>query len=105
MAARTERQNVIVAEELREQVTWAVNPVDLEDRNSLAKLLFQADCQTSVGALRALRGPHYVESLFRKLTGHGFEGWGGRRASRGVQPAVSLDGSGLSAKKRYNLLG
>ena len=104
--ARTERQNVIVAEELRGRVTWAVNPVDLEDRNSLAKLLFQGDCHEPVAALRAVQGPKYAEAVFRKLTAQSFEGkWGGRRASRGGQPAVSLDGSGRSAKKRYNLLG
>ena len=34
------------------EVSWLQNPRSLEDRNSLAKLLFQADCKDPMGWCR-----------------------------------------------------
>ena len=45
----TKQGSIIVTEILENgEVSWLQNPNNLEDRNSLAKLLFQVDCKEGV---------------------------------------------------------
>lgn len=45
----TKQGNAIVTEILENgEVSWVQNPNNLEDRNSLAKLLFQVDCKEGI---------------------------------------------------------
>ncbi|CAK9106865.1 NADPH-dependent diflavin oxidoreductase 1 [Durusdinium trenchii] len=125
---KTVQQNVIVIEQLANgSRSWAVNPTNLEDRNSLAKQLFTAVCTegatvhalkmvlptpTAAGSAVSLSvRKQYAKLAFKQMTGQTFtKKWGGsvRRASPEVGPAVSLDAPHLGmpgGKKRYNLLG
>eukprot|EP00931_Biecheleriopsis_adriatica_P086794 TRINITY_DN6137_c1_g3_i1.p1 TRINITY_DN6137_c1_g3~~TRINITY_DN6137_c1_g3_i1.p1 ORF type:complete len:542 (+),score=114.15 TRINITY_DN6137_c1_g3_i1:35-1627(+) len=93
---QTDAKNVLVTEKLASgATTWAVNPGSLEDRNSLAKLLFTTDCngQVAVSELKTLQvkmnqahpqgvapsaRKHYIKSIFKQICGRGFRGkWGG----------------------------
>eukprot|EP00434_Breviolum_minutum_P009356 symbB.v1.2.008245.t1/scaffold515.1/size193321/7 len=123
---KTVKENIIVVEQLADgSRSVAVNPRNLEDRNSLAKQLFTADCSAGVttGALSKIQPQGGVPSLqarkqfaklvFQQMTGQSFRGrWGGsvRRVGQSLKPAVSTsapDGMHgmLGAKKQYNLLG
>lgn len=57
----TEASNVIATERAPDgSIVWAVNPDTLEDRNSLAKLLFTSDCKANcirVQAIRSIAAP------------------------------------------------
>ena len=45
----THQGSIIVTEILEDgEVSWIQNPNNLEDRNSLAKLLFQVDCKEGI---------------------------------------------------------
>ena len=96
MVCQTASKNLIVTEKLASgATTWVVNPANLEDRNSLAKLLFTADCleQTTIRSLKTIQGnmsrtapagvnlstrKQYVKSVFKQATGKSFHGkWGG----------------------------
>jgi len=53
----TEASNIIATERAPDgSIVWAVNPETLEDRNSLAKLLFISDCKSSCIRVLAIRG-------------------------------------------------
>lgn len=53
----TEASNVIATERAPDgSIVWAVNPDTLEDRNSLAKLLFTSDCKANCIRVQAIRG-------------------------------------------------
>ena len=119
------QQNVIVMEQLANGTkACAVNPSNLEDRNSLAKQLFTADCKegATVRGLKQMLQPAlsaslsarkcFAKAVFREITGQSFKKkWGGsvRRATAEIiGPAVSVDAPHLGmpgGKKRYNLLG
>ena len=96
LVLQTANKNLIVTEKLANgTTTWVVNPANLEDRSSLAKLLFTADCleQTTVRSLKTLQGnmsrsepsgaslsyrKQYAKSVFKQATGKSFRGkWGG----------------------------
>eukprot|EP00930_Biecheleria_cincta_P040215 TRINITY_DN2756_c0_g4_i1.p1 TRINITY_DN2756_c0_g4~~TRINITY_DN2756_c0_g4_i1.p1 ORF type:complete len:1073 (+),score=231.60 TRINITY_DN2756_c0_g4_i1:41-3220(+) len=53
----TEASNIIATERAPDgSIVWAVNPETLEDRNSLAKLLFTSDCKADCIRVQAIRG-------------------------------------------------
>mmetsp|Transcript_45441 Transcript_45441/g.81761 ORF Transcript_45441/g.81761 Transcript_45441/m.81761 type:complete len:902 (+) Transcript_45441:67-2772(+) len=83
--------NCIVTERLSTGLTtWAVNPEDMEDRNSLARLLFTVNCKAgvSVSDLKSIQAQpegaspadskNYTQVVFQRLCGRGLRGkWGG----------------------------
>jgi len=87
----TDASRTIVTERLANgSIAWAVSSDKLEDRNSLAKLLFTIDCKgTSVEAIQKLESKQsmrisastskaYAKAIFELITGRGFRGkWGG----------------------------
>eukprot|EP00440_Ansanella_granifera_P034895 gb/GFBE01037854.1/.p1 GENE.gb/GFBE01037854.1/~~gb/GFBE01037854.1/.p1 ORF type:complete len:1031 (+),score=267.56 gb/GFBE01037854.1/:1-3093(+) len=105
---QTEGKSSIVTEKLATgATTWAVNPVNLEDRNSLAKLLFTADCN-GLKAVRDLKSVQvsnsqvlpqrasesvrkaYAKTVFNKICDRTLNGrWGGL-IRRYNGPAVNL---------------
>eukprot|EP00930_Biecheleria_cincta_P018205 TRINITY_DN14262_c0_g1_i1.p1 TRINITY_DN14262_c0_g1~~TRINITY_DN14262_c0_g1_i1.p1 ORF type:complete len:1026 (+),score=214.71 TRINITY_DN14262_c0_g1_i1:23-3100(+) len=101
----TAASNFIVTERLKNgSIAWAVNPDNLDDRNSLAKLLFTADSKSSM-TLRDVRNAQvrnsgrlpanatssasksYAKTIFQLISGCGFRGkWGGcMRQRAGIQ--------------------
>eukprot|EP00440_Ansanella_granifera_P051448 gb/GFBE01055774.1/.p1 GENE.gb/GFBE01055774.1/~~gb/GFBE01055774.1/.p1 ORF type:complete len:1053 (+),score=292.89 gb/GFBE01055774.1/:1-3159(+) len=92
----TEGKNFIVTEKLSNgDTTLVVNPLNLEDRNSMARLLFTADSKDGIcvrdlkearamhnqimpqGALSSHR-KHYAKAIFKLVSGRSFRGkWGG----------------------------
>mmetsp|Transcript_39185 Transcript_39185/g.80149 ORF Transcript_39185/g.80149 Transcript_39185/m.80149 type:complete len:995 (-) Transcript_39185:151-3135(-) len=122
---KTVQENVIVVEQLSNgSRALAVNPQNLEDRNSLAKQLFTADCSAAtIGALSAIQAQggnmpvslsvrkQFAKMVFKQMTGQSFRGrWGGsvRRVGQSLKPAMSVGAPELGmlgAKKQYNLLG
>eukprot|EP00930_Biecheleria_cincta_P060789 TRINITY_DN4638_c0_g1_i4.p1 TRINITY_DN4638_c0_g1~~TRINITY_DN4638_c0_g1_i4.p1 ORF type:complete len:1016 (-),score=215.54 TRINITY_DN4638_c0_g1_i4:82-3129(-) len=91
----TAASNVIVTERLANgSISWAVNSDSLDDRNSLARLLFTIDCaDTTVQAIKNLQAKHslpmpasaapaaskaYAKAISQLANGRGFRGkWGG----------------------------
>jgi hypothetical protein len=87
----SDASRIIVTERLADgSVAWAVNSDKLEDRNSLAKLLFTIDCKnTTLEAIKNLQSKQslrlptatskaYAKAIFEVITGRGFRGkWGG----------------------------
>ncbi|CAE7559768.1 Srprb, partial [Symbiodinium microadriaticum] len=93
----TEKKNRIVTEALGAgALSWVQNPHNLEDRNSLAKLLFTVDCKDEVYARdvkqfqRTLILPpsaglrkHYAKAVYKFVSGRSFRGkWGGGALAR-----------------------
>jgi len=89
----TGSSNSILTEKLATgQTTWVVNPEGMEDRNSLARLLFTVDCKAGI-TMRDLKAAcsqpetasassssskSYAKAVFQRLCGRGFRGkWGG----------------------------
>lgn len=63
----TKQGSIIVTEILENgEVSWVQNPNNLEDRNSLAKLLFQVDCKEglSVRDVLDLRSSRCLSALW-----------------------------------------
>lgn len=122
---KTVQENVIVVEQLSNgSRALAVNPRNLEDRNSLAKQLFTADCSATatIGALSGIQTQggnmpvslsvrkQFAKMVFKQMTGQSFRGWGGsvRRVGQSLKPAMSVGAPELGmlgTKKQYNLLG
>lgn len=90
----TDASNTIVTERLADgSIAWAVNSDKLEDRNSLARLLFTSDCKNAtVEGIKSLQAKQfsrvtsaarsaskaYAKAVFELSTGRGFRGkWGG----------------------------
>ncbi|CAJ1395203.1 unnamed protein product [Effrenium voratum] len=111
VVCHTVKKNIIVTERLANgSTTFVVNPKNLEDRNSLAKHMFKADCletstlkdlkimqvnmnRTEAVSLSARK--QYVKSVFNKVTGKTFKGkWGGF-IRRYAGPSVFLGGPPL----------
>lgn len=117
----TDASHFIVTEKLRDgSITWAVNPDNLNDRNSLAKLLFTVDGKygMTVHDIRNVRarssGPvspdvasfsaskAYARAIFQLISGRGFRGkWGsGTRAWVHIErPATSIEQRYAEAKQ------
>lgn len=84
----TNTANTVVAEQLKdESITWAVNPNNLEDRNSLAKLLFAAEAADGeaprVQELKCIESANsskaYAKALLKSMSDFTFQGkWGGK---------------------------
>eukprot|EP00434_Breviolum_minutum_P009358 symbB.v1.2.008246.t2/scaffold515.1/size193321/8 len=90
------------------EVTWLQNPRSLEDRNSLAKLLFQADCKEGISVeevkkfQRSLVLPpgsgsyhckQYAKAIFKYVTARGLRGkWGGNRKRHAPSSTPSSNG-------------
>eukprot|EP00930_Biecheleria_cincta_P060791 TRINITY_DN4638_c0_g3_i1.p1 TRINITY_DN4638_c0_g3~~TRINITY_DN4638_c0_g3_i1.p1 ORF type:complete len:1047 (-),score=228.89 TRINITY_DN4638_c0_g3_i1:30-2930(-) len=120
----TDAANVIVTEKLanNHSVSWAVNPQKLEDRNSLARLLFTIDhCKDSVvQAVRGLQDKHsvpmpasaapatskaYAKAIFQLITGRGFRGkWGGSARYYGGRVSLATSTSQPTEKKSSTYL-
>ncbi|CAJ1440152.1 unnamed protein product, partial [Effrenium voratum] len=114
----TVKKNIIVSEMLANgTTTFVVNPKNLEDRNSLAKHMFRADClnltlkdlkdlkkaQCAGGAVSISARKQYVKSVFSKLTGKSFKGkWGGF-IRRYAGPAVFLGGPPMAMPRTGGL--
>eukprot|EP00439_Symbiodinium_sp_Y106_P020155 s1099_g2.t1 len=93
-------------------LSWVQNPHNLEDRNSLAKLLFTADCKDEVYARdvkqfqRTLVLPpsaglrkHYAKAVYKFVSGRSFRGkWGGKL--RRFAPPPQSGNLGLAALGR-----
>jgi len=109
----TEKKNRIVTEALGAgALSWVQNPHNLEDRNSLAKLLFTADCKDEVYARdvkqfqRTLVLPpsaglrkHYAKAVYKFVSGRSFRGkWGGKL--RRFAPPPQSGNLGLAALGR-----
>ncbi|CAJ1399897.1 unnamed protein product [Effrenium voratum] len=94
MVFQASNKTLVVTEKLSTgQTTWAVNPQNLEDRNSLAKLLFTASVDSTVRDLRNLQvsfnreqpggaslstRKQYMKAVFQRMCGRNFRGkWGG----------------------------
>eukprot|EP00930_Biecheleria_cincta_P060793 TRINITY_DN4638_c0_g5_i1.p1 TRINITY_DN4638_c0_g5~~TRINITY_DN4638_c0_g5_i1.p1 ORF type:complete len:990 (-),score=227.90 TRINITY_DN4638_c0_g5_i1:39-2951(-) len=104
----TAASNVVVTELLSNgSVSWAVNPDRLEDRNSLARLLFTIDCkETLADGIKKLQAKPwrtskaYAKAIFELTAGSGFRGkWGGyvkRYASSSTTPTFYTRGTGKS---------
>jgi len=96
------KQGSIIVTELREdgEVSWVQNPNNLEDRNSLAKLLFQVDCKEGVsvkdvldlgaGAWKSRK--HYSKSIYKLVSGRSFRGQWGGQVRRYTAPPPSATG-------------
>lgn len=92
----TDATNAIVTEQLRDgSLGWAVNPSNLEDRNSLAKLLFavEAGGKASVHSAKKLQATSsskaYARALLKLVADFTFQGkWGGK-ADQGALPVPS----------------
>eukprot|EP00930_Biecheleria_cincta_P032318 TRINITY_DN22427_c0_g1_i1.p1 TRINITY_DN22427_c0_g1~~TRINITY_DN22427_c0_g1_i1.p1 ORF type:complete len:1043 (-),score=216.13 TRINITY_DN22427_c0_g1_i1:272-3376(-) len=85
----TNTASTIVAEQLQdESISWAVDPSNLEDRNSLAKLLFAAEPANFEEAPRvqqlkdmesARSSKAYAKALLKLMSDYTFRGkWGGK---------------------------
>ncbi|CAE7231256.1 Srprb, partial [Symbiodinium sp. KB8] len=109
----TEKKNRIVTEALGAgALSWVQNPHNLEDRNSLAKLLFTVDCKDEVYARdvkqfqRTLILPpsaglrkHYAKAVYKFVSGRSFRGkWGGKL--RRFAPPPQSGNLGLAALGR-----
>eukprot|EP00930_Biecheleria_cincta_P060794 TRINITY_DN4638_c0_g6_i1.p1 TRINITY_DN4638_c0_g6~~TRINITY_DN4638_c0_g6_i1.p1 ORF type:complete len:952 (-),score=197.30 TRINITY_DN4638_c0_g6_i1:126-2927(-) len=110
----TNASNSIVTEKRKDgSIGWAVNPDNLEDRNSLAKLLFTVDSKYGM-TVRDLKNVQsksfapvlpaknalssasksYAKAIFQLISGRGFRGkWGGT-----VKPWTSIQMPMRSAK-------
>jgi len=92
MVLETEEKSIVVTERLANgTLSWAQDPQNLEDRNSLAKLLFTADCKEGMvfgdvvkhfEALPQETGldfrKRYAKALYKFLSGRQLRGkWGG----------------------------
>jgi hypothetical protein len=92
----TDATNAIVTEQLRDgSIGWAVNPSNLEDRNSLAKLLFavEADGRATVRVAKTLQAmassKAYAKAILKLIADYNFQGkWGGK-AQQGALPVPS----------------
>eukprot|EP00930_Biecheleria_cincta_P071201 TRINITY_DN58720_c0_g1_i1.p1 TRINITY_DN58720_c0_g1~~TRINITY_DN58720_c0_g1_i1.p1 ORF type:complete len:1107 (+),score=253.54 TRINITY_DN58720_c0_g1_i1:32-3352(+) len=103
----TDATNAIVTEQLRDgSIGWAVNPSNLEDRNSLAKLLFsvEADGKATVRAAKTLQAMKsskvYAKALLKLIADYNFQGkWGGK-AHQGALPVPSeLDSEARKSRR------
>jgi len=85
----THQGSIIVTEILEDgEVSWIQNPNNLEDRNSLAKLLFQVDCKEGILVKHIMEmqqtgnwnnRKHYSKSIYKLVCGRTFRGqWGGQ---------------------------
>jgi len=84
----TNAANTVVAEQLKDEtIAWAVNPNHLEDRNSLAKLLFAAEATDGEAPLlqdlkcieSARSSKAYAKALLKPVSEYTFKGkWGGK---------------------------
>jgi len=112
----TEKKNRIVTEALGAgALSWVQNPHNLEDRNSLAKLLFTADCKDEVYArdvkqfqrtlilppsLNNLR-KHYAKAVYKFVSGRTFRGkWGGNLRRYAPPTPPNTGNLGLAAMGR-----
>eukprot|EP00930_Biecheleria_cincta_P050348 TRINITY_DN354_c1_g1_i1.p1 TRINITY_DN354_c1_g1~~TRINITY_DN354_c1_g1_i1.p1 ORF type:complete len:1142 (+),score=241.95 TRINITY_DN354_c1_g1_i1:94-3519(+) len=95
----TEASNIVVTEKLADgSGTWVLNADNLEERNSLAKLLFTTERKgATLQSIRSLQAKHskpssasevpaasqaYAEAIFQLISGHGFHGrWGSTEAA------------------------
>ena len=92
----TDATNAIVTEQLRDgSIGWAVNPSNLEDRNSLAKLLFsvEADGKATVRVAKTLQAmassKAYAKAILKLIADYNFQGkWGGK-AQQAAKVAVA----------------
>merc|ERR1719183_1335881 len=66
----TEHGSTIVTELREDTVTWDENPVDLEDRKSLAKVVRTAPCGGSGSTVQELKNPR-ANALQHRPVGHG----------------------------------
>eukprot|EP00930_Biecheleria_cincta_P000292 TRINITY_DN10061_c0_g1_i1.p1 TRINITY_DN10061_c0_g1~~TRINITY_DN10061_c0_g1_i1.p1 ORF type:complete len:1063 (-),score=187.22 TRINITY_DN10061_c0_g1_i1:320-3508(-) len=110
----TDASHFIVTEKLSDgSITWAVDPDNLNDRNSLAKLLFTVDGKYGM-TVRDIRnvqsksaGPvptdrvssaskAYARAIFQLISGRGFRGkWGGE-----IGKQTNIQTPGFSIKER-----
>eukprot|EP00435_Cladocopium_sp_Y103_P014773 s2202_g3.t1 len=115
---KTVQENVIVVEQLSNgSRALAVNPRNLEDRNSLAKQLFTAECSATatIGALSGIQAQggnmpvslsvrkQFAKMVFQQMTGQSFRGrWGGsvRRVGQSLKPAMSVGAPDLGMLDR-----
>jgi len=102
------------------EVSWLQNPRSLEDRNSLAKLLFQADCKDGITVedvkkfqqslvLPAGSGAHhskqYAKAIFKYVTARGLRGkWGGNR-KRHAPTSTSSQPNGIPGRLGLAAMG
>jgi len=101
-------------------VTWLQNPRSLEDRNSLAKLLFQADCKEGISVedvkkfqqslvLAPGSAVHqckqYAKAIFKYVTARGLRGkWGGNR-KRHAPTSTSSQPNGIPGRLGLAAMG
>jgi len=101
----TDASHLIVTERLKNgSISWAMNPDNLDDRNSLAKLLFTVDSKSSMrvsdvrnaqfrnsgrlcASAASSASKSYAKIIFKLISGRGFQGkWaGGMRQGAGIQ--------------------
>lgn len=88
----TDASHFIVTERLKDgSIAWAVNPNNLDDRNSLAKLLFSVDSKSTMTVrdirnIQARNSKSYAQAIFKRISGHGFKDkWGG-----GMKPSTGF---------------
>ncbi|CAK9021962.1 unnamed protein product [Durusdinium trenchii] len=92
MVLETEEKSLVVTERLANgSLSWKENPQNLEDRNSLAKLLFTVDCKENMLLGEVVRHfeelpsdssldcrKHYAKALYKFVSGRNLRGkWGG----------------------------
>eukprot|EP00913_Durusdinium_trenchii_P005530 g5152.t1 len=109
MVLETEEKSLVVTERLANgSLSWKENPQNLEDRNSLAKLLFTVDCKENMLLGEVVRHfeelpsdssldcrKHYAKALYKFVSGRNLRGkWGGS-ARRYAAPAPKR-GLGMS---------
>jgi len=93
----TEASNTVVTEKVADgSSSWVLNADNLEERNSLARLLFTTECKgATLQSIRSLQAKHsmpnpesevpaaskaYAEAIFQLTSGRGFRGRWGRMA-------------------------
>lgn len=119
----TEAKNFIVTEKLQNgTTTWVVNPSNLEDRNSLARLLFSVDSKDNicVSDVKQVQASHsqpaqqgttssnrkgYAKAIFKAISGRSFRGkWGGmvrRYVGSSSSLSTNLGRAGLSRSTEF----
>lgn len=113
----TDASNIVVTEQLANGSTsWAVNSGKLEDRNSLAKLLFTIENKgTTLERIRSLQAGSsktskaYAKTIFELITGRGFRGkWGGyvrRHTGKSMMASSPSFFSGPTSRYKTGLWG
>ncbi|CAK9107243.1 Uncharacterized protein SCF082_LOCUS49926 [Durusdinium trenchii] len=96
----TKQGNAIVTEILENgEVSWVQNPNNLEDRNSLAKLLFQVDCKEGISVQDVfqlqsgaqMERKQYAKSIYKLVAGRTFRGqWGGQVRRYAAPPSAGI---------------